>query len=177
MIENTETLKQQVMVSHFTNATGCSIDQARQLLQTSRWEFETALSLFFQEVSVHQGTPHHQRHPVNGLSPMCPPCNTPATPPSFPDALLALQKLQASDWNQAASPQQTQPAKVLASCNYMPPFNDRYQTSCDWLPTGGAVAPKDPQPGEQIHHSGMSENNSPLAVSPQGMMFTIEAQQ
>ena len=28
---------------------------------------------------------------------MCPPANTPATPPAFPEALLAFSKMQASD--------------------------------------------------------------------------------
>lgn len=65
----------------------------------------------------------------------CAPCNTPATPPSFPEALLALQKLQAggSDWSTAASPpmpthwqQPQQPTpKVLAMFNPMPPPSDR----------------------------------------------------
>lgn len=36
---------------------------------------------------------------------MCPPANTPATPPAFPEALLAFSKMQASDKQMGTSPQ------------------------------------------------------------------------
>lgn len=36
---------------------------------------------------------------------MCPPANTPATPPAFPEALLAFSKMQASEKQIVSSPQ------------------------------------------------------------------------
>ena len=43
MMEGSETLKQQVMVAHFTNATGSTPEQAKHLLQSCRWEFDVCL--------------------------------------------------------------------------------------------------------------------------------------
>ena len=34
---------------------------------------------------------------------MCPPANTPATPPAFPEALLAFSKMQANDKVQSSN--------------------------------------------------------------------------
>jgi len=151
----TESLREQVMIAQFQGATGCTREQARQLLQNARWEFQTALSMFFQECTIQPPqqqavamvtggtTPtaqsmfaqNYRNAPVGGhLGTACAPCNTPATPPNFPEALLALQKLQAggADWSAAASPpintswqQQQQTPKVLASFNPMPPPSDR----------------------------------------------------
>lgn len=105
-----ENLREQVMINQFVMAAGCPRDQAVQILQAAHWQFESALSLFFQESSV----PQH-RH-----SSVMTPSNTPATPPNFPDALLALSKLQTTDsktstciTNNASSGQQ--PIQVTAS--------------------------------------------------------------
>ncbi|XP_072838619.2 UBA-like domain-containing protein 1 [Pogona vitticeps] len=85
-----EELKQQVMVSQFVVAAGCAAEQARQLLQAAHWQYETALSAFFQEASIPYSHPHHQM-------PMCTPANTPATPPNFPDTLTMFSCLKASE--------------------------------------------------------------------------------
>ncbi|XP_014644895.1 PREDICTED: UBA-like domain-containing protein 2 [Ceratotherium simum simum] len=53
------------------------------------WQFETALSTFFQETNIPNSHHHHQM--------MCTPSNTPATPPNFPDALAMFSKLRASE--------------------------------------------------------------------------------
>jgi len=94
-------LKEQVMINQFVLAAGCSLDQARQMLVDAQWQFERALSNFFQEASI--PCCHH-----GNLHPMCTPANTPATPPNFPETLLSLQKLgtSASDRGQflSASP-------------------------------------------------------------------------
>lgn len=82
-------LREQAMINQFVMAAGCARDQARQLLQATHWQFETALSIFFQEAAI----PCHP-HTNNTL---VTPANTPATPPNFPDALVAFAKLQASD--------------------------------------------------------------------------------
>jgi len=152
------------MIAQFQGATGCTREQARQLLLAARWEFQTALSMFFQECTIQQqqqmsppahtasavtmatnGTSTAQslfaqqqcRTPIGGghFGTAMAPCNTPATPPNFADAMLALQKLQTggSDWSTAASPpmntvwqhQQQQTPNVLAAFNPMPPPSDR----------------------------------------------------
>jgi len=90
-----DSLREQVMINQFVLAAGCAREQARQLLQAAHWQFETALSIFFQEVSVANcgGGGHAHLH----YNELCTPANTPATPPNFPDALAAFAKLSASD--------------------------------------------------------------------------------
>ncbi|XP_062387642.1 UBA-like domain-containing protein 1b [Sardina pilchardus] len=88
-------LKHQVMINQFVLTAGCAADQAKQLLQAAHWQFETALSTFFQETNIPYS--HHQM--------MCTPTNTPATPPNFPDALAMFSRLKASEsYNSAGSP-------------------------------------------------------------------------
>ncbi|XP_045119598.1 UBA-like domain-containing protein 2-B isoform X2 [Portunus trituberculatus] len=80
-------LREQVMINQFVMAAGATREQARQLLQSTHWQFETALSIFFQEAVPNGGaTQHHLNH-------LCTPANTPATPPAFPDALAAFSKM------------------------------------------------------------------------------------
>ncbi|KAL0822539.1 hypothetical protein ABMA28_004586 [Loxostege sticticalis] len=84
-------LREQVMINQFVLAAGCAQEQARQLLQAAHWQFETALSIFFQEVAIPSGAngiaaPHYRQQLMT-------PCNTPATPPNFPDALAAFSRL------------------------------------------------------------------------------------
>uniref|UniRef100_A0A8C5U829 UBA like domain containing 2 n=1 Tax=Malurus cyaneus samueli TaxID=2593467 RepID=A0A8C5U829_9PASS len=92
MSVNMEELRHQVMINQFVLAAGCAADQAKQLLQAAHWQFETALSAFFQETNIPTDPP---------LSPvpaqMCTPSNTPATPPNFPDALAMFSKLRTSE--------------------------------------------------------------------------------
>ncbi|XP_014878826.1 UBA-like domain-containing protein 2, partial [Poecilia latipinna] len=52
MSMNMEELRHQVMINQFVLAAGCAADQAKQLLQAAHWQFETALSSFFQEANV-----------------------------------------------------------------------------------------------------------------------------
>ncbi|KPP69952.1 UBA-like domain-containing protein 1-like, partial [Scleropages formosus] len=77
------------MINQFVLTAGCAADQAKQLLQAAHWQFETALSAFFQESSIPYNHHHHQM--------MCTPANTPATPPNFPDALTMFSRLKASE--------------------------------------------------------------------------------
>lgn len=79
------------MINQFVLTAGCAADQAKQLLQAAHWQFETALSSFFQEANI--PSHHHQM--------MCTPRNTPATPPNFPDAITMFSKLRASDGGSA----------------------------------------------------------------------------
>lgn len=90
-----ESLREQVMINQFVLAAGCARDQAKQLLQAAHWQFETALSIFFQEATV-PNCHHTQNGRFNSVN-MITPANTPATPPNFPETLLAFSKLSASD--------------------------------------------------------------------------------
>ncbi|XP_076844783.1 UBA-like domain-containing protein 2 [Brachyhypopomus gauderio] len=87
MSVNMDELRHQVMINQFVLTAGCAADQAKQLLQAAHWQFETALSSFFQEANI--PSHHHQM--------MCTPRNTPATPPNFPDAITMFSKLRASE--------------------------------------------------------------------------------
>ncbi|XP_029871580.1 UBA-like domain-containing protein 2 isoform X2 [Aquila chrysaetos chrysaetos] len=68
MSVNMEELRHQVMINQFVLAAGCAADQAKQLLQAAHWQFETALSAFFQETNIpssHHPPPddvHPQQH-------------------------------------------------------------------------------------------------------------------
>ncbi|KAM8999556.1 UBA-like domain-containing protein 2 [Antechinus flavipes] len=95
MSVNMEELRHQVMINQFVLAAGCAADQAKQLLQAAHWQFETALSTFFQETNIPNSHHHHQM--------MCTPSNTPATPPNFPDALAMFSKLRASETLQSSN--------------------------------------------------------------------------
>ncbi|XP_036266172.1 UBA-like domain-containing protein 1 [Pipistrellus kuhlii] len=88
MSVNMDELKHQVMINQFVLTAGCAADQAKQLLQAAHWQFETALSAFFQETNI----PYNHHHQM-----MCTPANTPATPPNFPDALTMFSRLKASE--------------------------------------------------------------------------------
>ncbi|XP_043791328.1 UBA-like domain-containing protein 1 isoform X1 [Apis laboriosa] len=110
-----DTLREQVMINQFVLAAGCAREQAKQLLQAAHWQFETALSIFFQEAAIPpcaQGPGTHFGQLIDSASKntrthvhlilllsvhLITPCNTPATPPNFPDALLAFSKMSAGD--------------------------------------------------------------------------------
>ncbi|CAI9735225.1 UBA-like domain-containing protein 1 [Octopus vulgaris] len=91
-----DNLKQQVMINQFVLAAGCHAEQAKQLLQAAKWQFEAALSMFFQDSSVPMCRTCNGSH-ANGSYSLCTPANTPATPPNFPEALTALSKLSTTD--------------------------------------------------------------------------------
>ncbi|VVC86720.1 unnamed protein product [Leptidea sinapis] len=85
-----DSLREQVMINQFVLAAGCAREQAKQLLQAAHWQFETALSIFFQEVAIPSANGIAAQHYPQQLMT---PCNTPATPPNFPDALAAFSRL------------------------------------------------------------------------------------
>ncbi|XP_068605547.1 UBA-like domain-containing protein 2 [Brachionichthys hirsutus] len=97
-------LRHQVMINQFVLTAGCAADQAKQLLQAAHWQFETALSSFFQEVNI---PAHHQM--------MCTPRNTPATPPNFPDAITMFSKLRASECGSGGGA--AAPSQVSMACS------------------------------------------------------------
>lgn len=83
-------MRQQLMVNQFVLMAGCAHDQARQLLQSTQWQFEKALSVFWEEAAVNVNFGPTQYNPI------CTPANTPATPPNFPETLTAFSKLSTS---------------------------------------------------------------------------------
>lgn len=117
-------LRQQVMVNQFVLAAGCDRETAARCLAQAEWQFQvsqksvdpalrpptdpdpgpdpspffsqTALSVYFQEVAV-------PKNPTSGF-PLLPPTNTPATPPSFPEALNMFSNLTTSEGKIATSP-------------------------------------------------------------------------
>ncbi|XP_056263216.1 UBA-like domain-containing protein 2 [Pseudoliparis swirei] len=105
MSVNMDELRRQVMINQFVLTAACAADQAKQLLQAAHWQFETALSSFFQEANIPGH--HHQM--------MCTPRNTPATPPNFPDAITMFSKLRASDCGSSSSPPASSSSSFWAS--------------------------------------------------------------
>ncbi|KAI5645404.1 UBA-like domain-containing protein [Phthorimaea operculella] len=111
-------LREQVMINQFVLAAGCAREQAKQLLQAAHWQFETALSIFFQEVALPSGAngiaaPHYRQQLMT-------PCNTPATPPNFPDALAAFSRLCRSTRSPGHRTRRTirrSPAQLLYAVN------------------------------------------------------------
>ncbi|XKL63746.1 hypothetical protein PGB90_006110 [Kerria lacca] len=93
-----DSLKEQVMINQFVSAAGCARDQARQILQSAQWQFETALSIFFQDSPL----PTYQHHATTNFGLMTP-CNTPATPPNFPDALIAFARMSTNEKSNTSS--------------------------------------------------------------------------
>ncbi|KAK3091688.1 hypothetical protein FSP39_021882 [Pinctada imbricata] len=114
-----DNLKEQVMINHFVSATGVHTDQAKQLLAASNWQFQTALSMFLQDSAIPSGTRPCNvpgANHTNANYAFCAPANTPATPPNFPDALLALSKLTTSEkFSSSSSPYATSPQQVSHS--------------------------------------------------------------
>ncbi|KAL1235085.1 UBA-like domain-containing protein 2-A [Trichinella spiralis] len=97
-------LRQQLMVNQFQTATGCSHDQAEQLLLSSRWQFQPALSLFFEEYNPSINT-SNSSCPSATVDKAYAPCNTPVTPPSLSETMMAFQQLHAiDDWMSRSPP-------------------------------------------------------------------------
>uniref|UniRef100_A0A8C9FDP8 UBA like domain containing 1 n=1 Tax=Pavo cristatus TaxID=9049 RepID=A0A8C9FDP8_PAVCR len=81
MSVNMEELRHQVMINQFVLAAGCAADQAKQLLQAAHWQFETALSAFFQETNIPYSH-HHQMasESFNSSSPVASMATSPPPP-------------------------------------------------------------------------------------------------
>ncbi|KAK2489524.1 hypothetical protein MC885_014432 [Smutsia gigantea] len=131
MSVNMDELRHQVMINQFVMAAGCAADQAKQLLQAAHWQFETALSTFFQETDI----PNHHHHQI-----MCTPSNTPATPPNFPDALAMFSKLRTSEGLQSSSSSMT-----AVACSPPASFSPFWASSppshqAAWIPPSSPTA-------------------------------------
>ncbi|XP_029945486.1 UBA-like domain-containing protein 2 [Salarias fasciatus] len=140
MSVNMEELRHQVMINQFVLTAGCAADQAKQLLQAAHWQFETALSSFFQEVNI---PGHHQM--------MCTPRNTPATPPNFPDAITMFSKLRASECGSAAP---GGPSQVSMACSPppAPPSSSGFGSFWASSPPGHQPAWLPPPPASPTAH-------------------------
>ncbi|KAI2576929.1 UBALD1 isoform 8 [Pan troglodytes] len=143
MSVNMDELKHQVMINQFVLTAGCAADQAKQLLQAAHWQFETALSAFFQETNIPYSHHHHQMasesfHSGGSGSPMAATATSP--PPHFPHA--ATSSSAASSWPTAASPpggpQHHQPQPPLWTPT--PP-----SPASDWPPLAPQQATSEPR--------------------------------
>uniref|UniRef100_UPI00358DEF0B UBA-like domain-containing protein 2-B isoform X1 n=1 Tax=Myxine glutinosa TaxID=7769 RepID=UPI00358DEF0B len=133
-------LKRQLLVNQFVLTAGCGTDTALHLLHSAHWQFETALSTFFQEANVQAA--------ANPTHMMCTPTNTPATPPNFPDALAMFSRLKASD-SQAGSP-----SSVAMATSPPGVFGQPWLPSPPTAPAGTSAAgwPGAAQPGTACRH-------------------------
>ncbi|GLD48847.1 UBA-like domain-containing protein 2 [Lates japonicus] len=152
MSVNMDELRHQVMINQFVLTAGCAADQAKQLLQAAHWQFETALSSFFQEANI--PSHHHQM--------MCTPRNTPATPPNFPDAITMFSKLRASECGPGAGggPSQASMACSPPVPSSTPGFGSFWASSPPshqpaWLP------PSSPT-GHHMHHHHYHMQQTPM---------------
>ncbi|CAF2681111.1 unnamed protein product [Rotaria sp. Silwood2] len=85
---NNETLSHLVIINQMTATTGCTYEQAKQLLISTDYRLEAAINLFFDERTM--------PIPCCKFSELMTPANTPATPPNFPETLLSFNKLSTS---------------------------------------------------------------------------------
>ncbi|KAJ8283906.1 hypothetical protein COCON_G00027560 [Conger conger] len=155
MSVNMDELRHQVMINQFVLTAGCAADQAKQLLQAAHWQFETALSSFFQEANV--PSHHHQM--------MCTPRNTPATPPNFPDAITMFSKLRASE---CSSSNAGGPVPGSMACSPPPPssFGSFWASSPpshqpSWLPPSSPTS-------HHLHHHHLQQTPMWPPVSQPG---------
>lgn len=102
-MKNMDNLREHVLINQFVFVAGCHAEQAKQLLLAAKWNFETALSMFFQESTLPACRNCNGNHPSCHYQ-MCTPTNTPATPPNFPDALMAFSKLSTTSDKHSSSP-------------------------------------------------------------------------
>ncbi|XP_043203093.1 UBA-like domain-containing protein 1 [Amphibalanus amphitrite] len=158
-----DSLRNEVMVNQFVMVAGCAREQARQLLQGANWQFETALSMFFQEAAVSCSTSSRQ----NSFQMLQTPANTPATPPNFPDALMAFGKMSTSD-KLGTSPSAHMSTSPVSSM--MPPPPPPHGAPFG-SPAGAAFSPANHSTmyGSPANHStmyGSPANHSGAAFSP-----------
>lgn len=92
-----DSLREQVMINQFVLVAGCNHDQAKQLLQLNNWHFQKALSVYFKETCPSASSCSSYHHQSGRFNPICTPANTPATPPNFPETLLAFSKLSTTE--------------------------------------------------------------------------------
>uniref|UniRef100_A0A0N5AW52 UBA domain-containing protein n=1 Tax=Syphacia muris TaxID=451379 RepID=A0A0N5AW52_9BILA len=98
-------IREVLLIGRLSHATGCSADEALQLLRDNNWQLEAAISAWFtpSESPLTVCLPMYHAQSASQQIPqvtsqqhqaLCP-CNTPATPASFTDTIHAFQKM---DW-------------------------------------------------------------------------------
>ncbi|CAF1272383.1 unnamed protein product [Rotaria sordida] len=92
---NNETLAHLIIINQMTATTGCTYEQAKQLLISTDYRLEAAINLFFDERTM--------PIPCCKFSELITPANTPATPPNFPETLLSFNKLSTSSGTSSSS--------------------------------------------------------------------------
>jgi len=160
-------LREQVMINQFVLAAGCSRDQAAAILTQANWQFQTALSIYFQEAVIPSKS-------TAGFSLMTP-ANTPATPPNFPDALNMFSNMSTFD-KMATSPLATsslsprsnhQTSRNSFSPNMMSPpppqFNQQNHTPTGFIQTH-------PQQQQQPWRGHINPSNNSLGFGPPPQM-------
>jgi predicted metal-binding protein len=106
------TLKQQVMINQFVCITGCRFEETVNLLETSNWNYQMALSIFFDDLPISCNNNQHSSliqqndnkitvtdnsNSNNSKSAKNEaPSNTPVTPPCFDQMEEAFAKLTPS---------------------------------------------------------------------------------
>ncbi|XP_063727700.1 uncharacterized protein LOC134855188 isoform X2 [Symsagittifera roscoffensis] len=80
-LHNLQLIKQQMITNEFVRATGYNQDQAVRILNHFKWDYQAAVSDFFDEVRVIKENSQQQ------TSVAFPPHNTPLTPPAFPSEM------------------------------------------------------------------------------------------
>lgn len=110
-----DSLREQVMINQFVLAAGCARDQAIQLLQSTHWQFESALSMFFQESNACHPNSH-----FNAM--MTTPKNTPCSPDnSFFDSFSNLTTTDKGLRERAnSSSNGSMPAMMYSPANRVP---------------------------------------------------------
>jgi len=132
-------LREQVMINQFVLAAGCSRDQAAAILTQASWQFQTALSIYFQEAAI----------PRNGAGfSLITPANTPATPPNFPDALTMFSNLSTSD-KMATSPLAT--SSFSPRNNQQPFFRNSFSPNPPMMSPPTSFFHEDKANGKQLH--------------------------
>lgn len=105
MSDQESQIREVLLIGRLSHATGCSADEALQLLRDNNWQLEAAISAWFtpSESPLTVCLPMYHAQSASQQIPqvtsqqhqaLCP-CNTPATPASFTDTIHAFQKM---DW-------------------------------------------------------------------------------
>jgi len=95
---NLDLIRQQMITNEFTRVTGYPQDQAVRILAHFKWDYQAAVSDFFDEVKVIKQSGNQ------AASAGFPPHNTPLTPPAFPpDMTLSFNHLLTDSPNSLSS--------------------------------------------------------------------------
>lgn len=87
-------MKEAFLVAQLTHATGCSVEQAYQLLIRHTWNLEAAISAWFMHSQIPGANQSSAQEIFTSRQSHCPcPCNTPTTPPYMSETSFAFERL------------------------------------------------------------------------------------